>query len=410
MAADIPDPFLFDDDDEPLSTRLASPTPAKRPMSPAHPGVLRGLRAPSLFLPIPSADPLNPLLGKLVPSEFRPNRDVTGEWAGRGDHELIMSNSWRALARKAEEKIRGLSDQDSITILNLWYLRLTSLSRMRLYNQAAVECANLWAALESQSSDNSALREYIFGALVPFELLVFRAWTTHHAKDAYEYLDQLAALRKTCVNRALGAAKAKLPTGDAELWKERGSRIGLLIASQLLEMQDFRGAQKILDGLAPASGAGSSAKLLSALGRLKLEAGDITTAATYFNQSAIQSDATPQSRDTDAALLATAKGDWTGALALLEGVVRDHPDDVVALNSMSVVLLCLGRLEESIGRLESILRSSPSTLVVAEPLVFNLSTLYELRSATSAANKRELLIETAKWSGDGFRAAALKFS
>jgi len=30
-----------------------------------------------------------------------------------------MSNSWRALARKAEEKIRGLSDQDSITILNV---------------------------------------------------------------------------------------------------------------------------------------------------------------------------------------------------------------------------------------------------------------------------------------------------
>lgn len=93
--------------------------------------------------------------------------------------------------------------------------------------------------------------------------------------------------------------------------------------------QDFRGAQKILDGLAPTSGAGSSARLLSALGRLKLEAGDITTAATYFNRSATQPDATPQSRDTDAALLATAKGDWTGALALLEDVVKDHPDDVV---------------------------------------------------------------------------------
>jgi hypothetical protein len=106
---------------------------------------------------------------------------------------------------------------------------------------------------------------------------------------------------------------------------------------------------------------------LSALGRLKLEAGDIATAATYFSQSAAQPDATPQSRDTDAALLATAQGNWSGALVLLEGVIRDHPDDVVvrvehiysnlqgvilifsllqALNSMSVALLCLGRLEE----------------------------------------------------------------
>ena len=133
-----------------------------------------------------------------------------------------------------------------------------------------------------------------------------------------------------------------------------------------MPIQDFRGAQKILDGLVPANGAGTSAKLFSALGRLKLEAGDIATAATYFSQSAAQPDATSQSRDTDAALLATAKGDWSGALALLEGVVTDHPDDVVvcaapphlilrsrshlhplqALNAMSVVLLCVGRLEE----------------------------------------------------------------
>ena len=34
---------------------------------------------------------MSPLLGKLVPSEFRPNRDVSGEWAGRSDHELIVS-------------------------------------------------------------------------------------------------------------------------------------------------------------------------------------------------------------------------------------------------------------------------------------------------------------------------------
>ena len=103
------------------------------------------------------------------------------------------------------------------------------------------------------------------------------------------------------------------------------------------------------------------------MGRLKLEAGDVTTAATYFSQSAAQPDATPQSRDIDAALLATAQGNWSGAHVLLEGVIKEHPDDVVvrvvhifsnlqgvililsllqALNSMSVVLLCLGRLEE----------------------------------------------------------------
>jgi hypothetical protein len=55
MAADVPDPFL-DDDDEPLSARLtsASPTLARHPVPLAQPRVVKGLRAPSLFLPIPS--------------------------------------------------------------------------------------------------------------------------------------------------------------------------------------------------------------------------------------------------------------------------------------------------------------------------------------------------------------------
>jgi trafficking protein particle complex subunit 12 len=36
------------------------------------------------------------------------------------------------------------------------------------------------------------------------------------------------------------------------------------------------------------------------------------------------------------------------------------------------------------------------------------ATLYELRSATAAAKKRQLLVEVAKWSGDGLRTACLK--
>lgn len=43
---------------------------------------------PRIYL---QADPISTLLGKLVPSEFRPNRDTSGEgWAGRDDHDLIV--------------------------------------------------------------------------------------------------------------------------------------------------------------------------------------------------------------------------------------------------------------------------------------------------------------------------------
>lgn len=111
------------------------------------------------------------------------------------------------------------------------------------------------------------------------------------------------------------------------------------------------------------------------------------------------------------------------------------------MNNLAVALLSQGHLQEvrsqfyvvifglspcqGIQILEDALHASPSTVVVAEPLLFNLgecswsqrgtvilttsaATLYELRSIVGADKKRELLIEVAKWAGDGLRTACLK--
>lgn len=64
-------------------------------------------------------------------------------------------------------------------------------------------------------------------------------------------------------------------------------------------------------------------------------------AATYFAQSASLPDATSQSRDTDAALLATARGDWPTAQRLLQGVLKEHPDDVAVRMPVRVRMLDL---------------------------------------------------------------------
>ena len=92
--------------------------------------------------------------------------------------------------------------------------------------------------------------------------------------------------------------------------------------------------------------------------------------------------------------------------------------------------------------LENALVASPTTISVAEPILFNLgtcfspscfsnsrslreitsvwfgnstmrrygdiATLYELRSAGSLDKKRALLVEVAKWSGDGLKTSCLK--
>jgi trafficking protein particle complex subunit 12 len=96
---------------------------------------------------------------------------------------------------------------------------------------------------------------------------------------------------------------------------------------------------------------------------------------------------------------------------------------------LAVALLGQGKLKDGIEVLETALEASPSTLAMAEPFLFNLcefafflfwlktltlsvfcskATLYELRSSIAADKKRELLIEVAKWSGDGLRTTCLK--
>lgn len=103
------------------------------------------------------------------------------------------------------------------------------------------------------------------------------------------------------------------------------------------QLQDFKGAQRILNDLASTNSSGTppSAGLLSSLGRLKLEAGDLVSAADCFEQSASLPSATEQSRDTDSALLAIARGDWANAKELLRGVLEENPDDIIVSGAWS---------------------------------------------------------------------------
>lgn len=81
---------------------------------------------------------------------------------------------------------------------------------------------------------------------------------------------------------------------------------------------------------------------------------------------------------------------------------------------------------KGIAILEDALHTSPASVVVAEPFLFNLctsvlhssaplvrlilepATLYELRSTIGLEKKKALLVDVAKWSGDGLRATCLK--
>ncbi|KAF9477577.1 hypothetical protein BDN70DRAFT_880959, partial [Pholiota conissans] len=361
------------------------------------------LVAPTMFLPIPNTDPLTTLLNKYIyPPERRPMRDLTGDWQRSDFHTLVITNSWRALARMARDRLVTSDPSDLTLVLGLWHLRLSCLARLRLFNQTSAETTNLFTVLSG--IEPAETRAYVFERLLPFELEVMQTRLKYWAGDHMGYLDALNALLKKC------RTKCRQAGGDATLvpmWKERGARVALIIASQMVEMKEITAAAKLLEPLCHQDGVSSPA-LRSSVGRIYLQGGNVQAAAQHFGEIEADSSASLTLKMMNAALLAAAEGDWSEASERFKGIIEQDAENYAAVNNLSVALLSQGRLKEAIEALEKALHASPSSVVVAEPFLFNLSTLYELRSTTGFEKKKDLLVEVAKWGGDGLRTNCLK--
>lgn len=81
-----------------------------------------------------------------------------------------------------------------------------------------------------------ATREWVFERILPFELEVLQAKTKYWAGDHMGYLDALVALLRRSKTRARQAS-ARRDTTTHAMWKERGARLCLIVASQLIEMK-----------------------------------------------------------------------------------------------------------------------------------------------------------------------------
>ncbi|KAF8269800.1 hypothetical protein EI94DRAFT_1778124 [Lactarius quietus] len=313
-----------------------------------------------------------------------------------------MTNSWRALARMARDRIVQADPEDLTLVLNLWSLRLSSLARLRLFNQVTAEVTNLFGALADIVP--STARTHVLEHVLPFELDVIQARVKYWAGDANGYTDALGVLLRRCRRRA----RAARIDGDRQMWVERGARVGLIAASQFIETKDFAAATALLEPLVAQVPA--SAELRAALGRVYLQAGQLDRAEAHFDAVAVADNVPESTKALNAAFLASARGEWDAAAVILRELFAQDDTNYAAVNNLAVALLGQGKLKEGIEVLEAALETSPSTLAMAEPFLFNLSTLYELRSSIAADKKRELLIEVAKWSGDGLRTTCLKMS
>ncbi|KAK7687868.1 hypothetical protein QCA50_009087 [Cerrena zonata] len=329
---------------------------------------LPGLVLPTMFHPLPNTDPLATLLTKYIPAEKRPYRDLSGDNPQRHDfHTLVMNNNWRAIAKTARDRIVSTDPSEVSMILNLWYIRLAALARLRLFGQTTAECNNLFAVLESASLSPSAskthlpgsrsnpstpatpglrpnphaqdhtfnLYDYIRTTLLPFELLVLRAKTKYWAGDHMGYLDELRSLfgwcktmsKRACVGNtknssAKSRTKVKRDEQAVAMWKERGARLILIMASQLIEMKDYTAAIHLLNPLASSSQ--PVPQLQATILRMHLQSG-VLPLATEQLQAVLAADASMSSKElkvTSESLLKSAEGKWDEVEQILKEYIN----------------------------------------------------------------------------------------
>nr|CAH7769503.1 unnamed protein product [Callosobruchus chinensis] len=171
------------------------------------------------------------------------------------------------------------------------------------------------------------------------------------------------------------------------------------IVNCALVLKDYELAMDLMGQLCDREGAPRHA-LLSALGRLHLQLGDISGAEVCFNEAAETKAAPLGVRElVDKGLLAIAQSAFDEAYIAFQQASQLEPSNIMILNNMGVCLLYGGHLKEAIAVLESAITSNP-VHALQESLLLNLCTLYDMESSKGRMKKFALLRQISRYQAD----------
>ncbi|XP_057714774.1 trafficking protein particle complex subunit 12 [Corythoichthys intestinalis] len=352
-----------------------------------------------------------------------------------GLKQLISSKNWRAAVdltgRLLTSHGQGYGKAGQLTShttnsLQLWFVRLALLTKLNLFQNAELEFESF-----GDLDQPDLFYEYyptIYpgrrGSMVPFSMRLLHAELPQHLAKPQEALDRLHNLKTVCLTIVENLEKGLAEDGSMitlteenrqeslKLWKSRLSRVLYSMANCLLLMKDYVLAVEVYHSIIQYEPQ-QRAQLLSGIGRLFLQIGDIKTAEMYF----CDVEKTCQIPDSEPSLTTCvlmnrafvylSQNNYAEAHASFMEVLKMDPKNPVANNNAAVCLLYLGRLKESLGKLEGLVQQDPA-LYLHESVLFNLTTMYELESSRSTQKKQALLEAVACREGDSFNTQCLK--
>lgn len=395
------------------------------------------LCSPSLVITEPQGDPVRDLVYRYMGEQEALKRQVLTTNKVSQDTEglkkLMASGCYRSaidltgklLADMGQGEEREQSTVHSPESLQLWQCRFSLMMKLRMYSVLESE----FAAFKNLDTPDIYYEFYPEkypgkrGSMVSFGMRLLHAELPHHLGRSSETLDRLyyllAITEKILKNLDEGLSEdgsAVTISNESrkvskELWQERDKRVLYSVANILVALRDYDAALSVYESLLEKD-ASHHIALLSGLGRIYLQIGNLAKATEYFQRAKEQergSDSTQVNTTNlmNNGFLAMCQNNFNEAYLSFKQAVDADPLNTSAVNNMAVCCLYLGRLKEALKSLEALVHRDPTTNL-HEGILFNLCTLYELESSRALHKKQALLDLVSKHKGDGFPVVCLK--
>ncbi|KAG7509823.1 hypothetical protein JOB18_005880 [Solea senegalensis] len=352
-----------------------------------------------------------------------------------GLKQLITSKNWRAAVDLTGRMLTahgqgygkaGQATSHTTDSLQLWFVRLALLTKLNLFQNAELEFEPF-----GDLDHPDLFYEYYptvypgrRGSMVPFSMRLLHTELPQYLAKPQEALDRLHTLKTVCLAILENLEKGLAEDGtmitltqenkqaSLKLWQSRVSRVMFSMANCLLLMKDYVLAVDTYHSIIQYE-PHQRVQLLSGIGRIFLQIGDVKTAERYFQdvEKSCQMKGSQSSHTTcmlmNRAFVHLSQNNYAEAHASFAEVLQIDPKNPVANNNAAVCLLYLGRLKESLGQLEGLVQQDPA-LYLHESVLFNLTTMYELESSRSTQKKQALLEAVACREGDSFNTQCLK--
>jgi len=358
----------------------------------------------------------------------------------RGLLQLVSAGNYRSAVNMTAQLLEmygqgcgksGQISKHSHTSLQIWWIRLALLVKLKQFSTAEAEAAS-FGDLENPDLFYQYYPELYpnrRGSLAPWSLRLLLAELPMYNNKQVLAMNKMFKLRRMIqqiisnLEKGLNADGEVMLADDAkerrriglEMWKERERQVLYSLVNCSVLHQDYESAVKCLEMLKGIELPENMSSLYAAYGRVYLQLGNLSLADNCFSQAAKTRDSSAAGQleaVLDSAFLAVGQGHFQVALERFlagEQLVSSSGDVSLAKmisNNIAVCLLYVGRLKDGLQRLERDVTQDPSN--IQGNMMLNLCTLYELESSYAMQKKIGLLGMVSQYSSDSFNINMLK--